>query len=179
MTTLNNPYFDEAKRMPAYGRYDPSVRGFLAEVSLDPAERLISAVKCNHGSGRVGYLAVTSTRVRWLQRLLFKAHDHWPLGTPMVLRGPFPQLIVLGDGAQFQNRGLRTAAFRDFVSLYQTLVEAMRWEDGHAPVEPVPVVLEGAGIASELSALDRLRGEGLLSVDEFEAAKSKLLGMGA
>jgi hypothetical protein len=134
-----NPYLDRLAQLPAYGRFDSPVLRYLAEVSLDPEEEVIASVKCNHGQGKVGHLAITTHRLRWFQRLLTKTHDHWPLAITVVLQHRLPPVIALASGDLFQSRSLNPRAFKDFVGLHQQLLEALRWDSEHADAEPVRI----------------------------------------
>lgn len=176
-----NPYHDRLHHLPAYGRFDPKVPSYLAAVTLDPEEEVIASVRCNHGQGHVGYLAITTSRLRWFQRLLTKTHDHWPLATTMVLAHAFPAVIGLAGGELFQSRSFSPTPFKEFVGLHQQMVEALRWEIEHAEVEPVPVVMAGhdPSLSRELDRLADQLERGVLSPGEFAAAKRRLLGLSA
>lgn len=177
--TTTNPYYDRLQHLPAYGRFDPKVPGYLAEVTLDPEEAVIASIKCNHGQGHLGHLAITTTRLRWFQRLITKTHDHWPLPTTMVIRRGIPTVIELATGDLFQSRAVSPTLFKDFVGLHQQLVEAMRWEVEHGEPDPMPVVMtgEGASLSHELDRLGQQLAAGVLTPAEFAAAKRQLLGL--
>lgn len=176
-----NPYRDRLQHLPAYGRFDPKVSGFLASITLDPEETVISSVPCNHGQGHIGHLAITNRRLRWFQRLMIRTHDHWSLETTMVVRRALPPVIELASCDLFQGRGLSTRPFKEFVGLHQQMVEAMRWEIDHAEDEPVPIIVTGYDerLSEELDRLARQVERGVLTAAEFGAAKSRLLGLSA
>ncbi|MDQ6945484.1 MAG: hypothetical protein M3256_04260 [Actinomycetota bacterium] len=177
--TTTNPYYDRLQNLPAYGRFDPKVPDYLAEVTLDSVEAVISSIKCNHGQGHLGHLVITTERLRWFQRLLTKTHDHLPLTTTMVLRRCLPPVIELATGDLFQSRAVSPRLFKDFVGLHQQLVEALRWEAEHGQPDPVPVVLASpaASLSQELDRLSAQLATGVLTPAEFAAAKRHLLGL--
>jgi hypothetical protein len=126
-----NPYLNALTRLPAYGKYDPSVLHHLAEVSLDPEEEPLASIKCNHGQGRVGHLTITNRRLRWFQRFPRRGHDYWDFDVTLSVRRSFPPVLELASGELFQARGLSPEPVRQFAALHQHVVEALRWEAEH------------------------------------------------
>jgi hypothetical protein len=175
---MPNPYIETIERHPGYGRYDAKVPDILRQATLDPDERPISAVKVGHGQGHIGLLILTSQRIRWIEKFPRRTHDHWPLEFGVVLHRAFPPVLLIPpSGDLFQGRDLFSSSYKLFVALSQLMAESIRWEAEHAAVEPVPVIIQGASgsLTDELERLAQQVEHGLLTPDEFTAAKQRLL----
>jgi hypothetical protein len=170
------PYDDHVRDLLTQVGTDPKVSGFLAEASPDPEEHVLASIKCMHGQGSRGHLAITTHRIRYFQRFVFKSHDFWPLATTMVMEKPFPPIIVLGGRELFQGN-LDPRPMKAFVSLHQQMVEAMHWEAEHTPDAPVPVVITGSlSLSEDIDRLHQQFLDDLITAEQYEAFKRKLLG---
>lgn len=78
-----------------------------------------------------------------------------------------------GTGDQFQTYRARA---KPFAALYGVIVEAMAWEAAHANEAVLDAVTSPQpSLADELRELAALHQQGILTADEFAAAKQKLM----
>jgi hypothetical protein len=81
-------------------------------------------------------------------------------------------VIRTQEGEQFQARWGKVKQFRE---LYNAMQHAAAWDVEHKP-QPTPVVVQNApGLSDELEKLAALRAQGVLTEDEFQNAKQRLL----
>src|ERR1700760_1538275 len=72
-----NPWLKKLFAMSSYGRVPAAALQLLREVSPDPDEQLLAAVKCEHGRMRRGYLLATNKSLRWVRTFPSRAEDAW------------------------------------------------------------------------------------------------------
>ncbi|MDQ4143867.1 MAG: SHOCT domain-containing protein [Actinomycetota bacterium] len=129
----------------------------------------------------IGHLVITTHWLRWLQVFPTKHHDFWPLDTFMEFDGGVMPIIRLGSGHQFQVK--YGAGSKQFVDLYQSLQHAMSWDEEHllvtewndSPSTSTATTGPPGGIVAALEQLVAMRDRGILSEDEFQAAKRRVL----
>lgn len=170
----NNPWLKKVFAMSAYGQAPVKAVELLREVSPDREERIITALRVRHGGMRRGYLIATTTCLRWVQTLPGRSDDYWGYDYKIEIAGGMGQggVIRTPEGHQFQARWGKVKQFRE---LYNAMQHAAAWDAEHQP-QPTPVVVQNAaGLSDELEKLAALRAQGVLSDEEFQDAKRKLL----
>jgi len=169
-----NPWLKEVFGMSAYGQAPTKAIDLLHEVSPDPDERIITALRVKHGSMRRGYLIATTSCLRYVQTLPGRSDDYWGYDYKIEIAGGMGMggLIRTPEGHQFQARWGKVKQFRE---LYNAMQHASAWEAEHKP-QPTPVVVQNtSGLGEELEKLAALRAQGALNDEEFQDAKRKLL----
>jgi DNA-directed RNA polymerase subunit RPC12/RpoP len=169
-----NPYLQKMFSMTEFGRAPGKALEMLREVSPDPDEALLCAIKCGNGMKNHGYLMATTHYLRWVQTFPRRQDDFWPYENPLMLDG---HVLVTPEGLQFQ---APARAARSFAALYRVAQQAWNWEDEHADDEQVavdssPSSVNSSDMAGQLERLGRLFEKGLLTPEEFTEAKTKLL----
>ncbi len=173
----DNPHLQKLFSMEEYGHAPGQALRLLREVSPDPEEEFLSAIKCRHGSTKWGYLILTTNYVRWIQAFPRKQDDFWTYDNPLQTHSG---VIVTPEGLQFQTSGSHA---RRFTALYRVAQQAAIWEMGHPPEEDVVVPVSAPStmpttngdLAGQLERLAQLLEKGLLTPDEFSQAKARLL----
>lgn len=188
----NNPYLERLFDHELYGQIPQSCLGILSELSsFDPEEKLLGALRVRHGQREAGFLMITTHFLRYVKagRLftVLKHDEFWPLSYDIETEGTLgPGVIRTVTGHQFQIWGMKAKKFRDFYHLAQL---AFSWQATEAETQRVALhdaaalatvasvaPASGSGsLAAELASLAELRDQGVLSEDEFAAAKRKLL----
>jgi hypothetical protein len=170
-----NPWLQRLFNMPSYGKVPAEALGLLREVSPDPDERLLAAVKCEHGRMRRGYLLATTKCVRWIRTFPGRGEDAWGYEYKLDYEGLgiTKAVLVLGTGDLFQTYRARA---KPFAEMYKVIQEAMAWEAAHAD-EMIrnAVTAQPPSLAEELRELAAMHQQGILSAEEFAAAKLKLM----
>jgi hypothetical protein len=181
--TTTNPWLNRLFDLPAFGR---APRGSLAafrNVSPDPEEKLLSAIRCWHGPPRFGYLMATTHWLRWVQTAPSRIDEFWSYGYPIEYKrgGIGKAFFATSDGNQFQTAGAMPNEAKNFYELYRVAIQAASWQQSnevHASVEsPAPSHAATEDLAGQITRLSELMEKGLLSEDEYLAAKRKLLGI--
>lgn len=175
-----NPWLRKLFDMPKYGVVPASTPGLLRELSVDPEEKLLAAIKCEHGRMRRGYLLATTGWLRWVRTFPGRADDMWEYSYKLDYQGMSltKAVLVLGTGDQFQT--FRTRA-KPFYEMYRVIQQAMIWESQNADqkiveaAEAASTTSQGPSLTDELMKLVELHTAGVLSDDEFAAAKNHLL----
>jgi hypothetical protein len=170
-----NPWLQKLFSMPNYGAVPTVAIGLLREVSPDRGERLLAGVKCEHGRMRRGYLLATTKCLRWIRTFPGRAEDSWGYDYKLDNKGISltKAVLILGTGDQFQT--YRTRA-KPFAAMYKVIQEAMAWEATHTnEIVLDAVTTPPASLAEDLRELVALHREGLLTPEEFAAAKQKLM----
>lgn len=168
-----NPWLQRLFAMSEYGRVPEAVPGLLREVSPDPDERLLAAVKCEHGRLRRGYLLATTSCLRWIRLFPGRAEDSWGYHCELDYHGLSltKAVLVLSTGDQFQT--YRTRA-KPFAAMYSVIQEAVAWEAAHAD-DQASRGPKQISLADELRELAALHDQGVLTAQEFATAKQKLM----
>lgn len=174
-----NPWLQKLFGMADYGKAPTVAIGLLSEVSPDRDERLLAAVKCEHGRLRRGYLLATTKALRWIRTFPSRAQDSWGYDYKLDYKGISitKAVLILGTGDQFQT--YRTRA-KPFAAMYNVIQEAMAWEAAHANEMVLDAVATpaapSASLAEELQKLAALHEQGILTSEEFASAKQRLVG---
>lgn len=170
----DNPWLLRLFQHRAFGRAPAAAATVLREVSADEDEMLFLAIRVRHGMLRTGFLLLTTHGVRWVQTVPIRSNDYWPLAAGIRMSGALGGggVLHVPTGQQFQ--GLWTQC-RAFVECFQLAQQAAGWAEqaearDAAPPTPAPV----AGLADEVTRLAELHRAGVLTDDEFAAAKAKL-----
>jgi Short C-terminal domain len=97
---------------------------------------------------------------------------------PGLLRGMARTAVVAGTATAVSNRVSRRQAARWDQQGYQQEQQAYQ-QQAYAQPAPAPAADAGAGsdMTDELARLAQLRDQGVLTDEEFAAAKAKLLGL--
>lgn len=170
-----NPWLQKLFSMPNYGQVPTMAVGLLREVSPDPDERLLAAVKCEHGRMRRGYLLATTKWLRWIRTFPSRAEDAWEYNWKLDYQGLSltKAVLILGTGDQFQTYRARA---KPFAAMYTVIQQAMAWEAAHADEMVLDAVTTPApSLADELRELAALHQQGILTAEEFAGAKQKLM----
>lgn len=170
----NNPYLQKLFSMKEYGQAPGMALSLLREVSPDPEEEFLTAIKCKHGALNRGYLMVTTDYIRWIQVFPRRQDDFWTYNDVLDVEHG---VISTSDGNLFQTSRGRA---RKFAALYRVAQQAWLWEEGHTEAEvivpgPLQSVALSADIADQLERIAQLLEKGLLTQEEFAQAKAKLL----
>lgn len=182
----DNPFLQRVFEHKMYGGFPDRCLAMLdALPTVGPDEQLMASLKVRHGQYQRGYLLITTDFLRYVRAgvggALLTTDEFWSLDDPIEFNA-FGEMasLVTTSGDQFQVRSRwKAKAFRD---LYHLLQSAIQWEDSQAE-EVHEAAHHGAvsgpfgGIAEELGKLGHLRDQGILSEEEFVAAKKKLLSM--
>jgi Short C-terminal domain len=173
-----NPWLRKLFERPEYGLVPSAAPHLLREVSPDPSEKLLAALRVKHGAYRRGYLLATSLCLRWVQTLPVKLNEYWPYDYSLELDGAYISggMIRTASGDQFQ---VRYGKAKSFVEVYQIAQQAIAWEESQpvqAPADTIPPAKE-SDLSSQLSALASLHAAGALTDVEFTTAKARLLGL--
>lgn len=170
-----NPWLQKLFSMPSYGRVPTEAIALLRELTPDPDEQLLAAVKCEHGRMRRGYLLATTKALRWVRTFPNRAEDSWGYNYKLDYKGLglTKAVLILGDVEQFQTYKTRA---KPFAAMYGVIQEAMAWGEAHAHETVMDAVTaQPVSLATELRDLASLHTQGILSDDEFAAAKQKLM----
>jgi len=173
-----NPWLQKLFSMPGYGTVPTVAIGLLREVSPDRDERLLAAVKSEHGRMRRGYLLATTKWLRWIRTFPGRADDQWGYDYKLEYKGISitKAVIILGSGDQFQT--YRTRA-KPFVQMVNVIQQAMMWDAAHTDQTVVEAlstpVLPAGSLSEELQKLAEMHQQGILTPEEFAAAKQKLM----
>jgi Short C-terminal domain len=170
-----NPWLQKLFNMPHYGTVPAVALGLLREVSPDHEERLLAAVKCEHGRLRRGYLLATTKCLRWVRTFPNRGDDTWGYEYKLDYKGisVIKAVLILGTGDQFQTYKARA---KPFAAMYNVILEANAWEAGHADEQlALAVTTPAPSLADKLRELAALHQQGVLTPEEFAAAKQKLM----
>ncbi len=124
----------------------------------------------------------TTHWLRWIQTAPSRIDDFWSYDYPIQYKrmGIGKALFVTADGNQFQTVAAMVNDAKHFYQLYRVAVQASSWAQsrGTATVEdPRRVRVDATGdLAGQITKLSELMEQGLLSEDEYMAAKRILLG---
>jgi Short C-terminal domain len=177
----SNPWLQKLFAMPSYGRVPVTAINLLREVSPDEEERLLTAMKVHHGALRSGYLLATTKYLRWIQTFPTRQEDVWGYDHKLEYKGIGLGLtrgvIILASGDQFQTWRARG---KPFAQMYSIILQAVVWEASNADQTVVAAISRppqspSASIADELRKLSEMRDHGILTSEEFAAAKQKLV----
>lgn len=188
----DNPYMNRLFAHELFGRVPEGCRDVLSELSTaHPDELLVTAMRVRHGQGEGGFLMVTTHFLRYVKAgrvvTFLKKDELWPLDVGIEAEGMLgPGVIRTESGHQFQIWGVKAKKFVEFVRLAQLALSWDANEDASdrqmlhdaaamATVTTASAPGGGGGLAAELAELARLRDAGVLSDEEFAAAKRKLL----
>jgi hypothetical protein len=170
-----NPWLQKLFSMADYGKVPVAAVGLLREVTPDLEERLLAAMKCEHGRLRRGYLLATTKCLRWIRTFPSRADDSWGYDYKLEYKGISltKAVLILGTGDQFQTYRTRG---KPFVGMYNVIQEAMAWEAAHAD----EMILDAAvatpsSLSDEIQKLAAMHEQGILTAEEFAAAKQKLM----
>jgi multidrug resistance efflux pump len=96
-----------------------------------------------------------------------------------LLRGMARTAVVAGTATAVSNRVSRRQADRWQQQEYAQQAEYAQQQAAYAapPPPPAPAGTGGSDVTAELERLAGLRNQGVLSDEEFAAAKAKLLGL--
>jgi multidrug resistance efflux pump len=95
-----------------------------------------------------------------------------------LLRGMARTAVVAGTATAVSNRVSRRQAERWQQQDYAQQAEYAQQQAAYAPPPPpAPAGTGGSDVTAELERLAALRNQGVLSDEEFAAAKAKLLGL--
>jgi hypothetical protein len=174
-----NPWLQKLFSMPTYGTVPATAIGLLREVSPDRDERLLAAIKTQHGRMRRGYLLATTKWLRWIGTFPTRQDDLWAYDYKLEYKGASltKAVITSVSGDQFQTWRTRG---KPFVEMYNVIQQAMAWDAAHADQIVVDAALTSAtapsgSLADELQKLAEMHAQGILSPEEFTAAKQKLM----
>lgn len=173
-----NPWLQKVFSLPAYGRVSAQAVELLREISPDLSERIVATLPTRHGRWRRGYLIATTRCLRYIQVLPTRNDDFWDYSYKLEVRGGIGLggVIETVDGHLFQTRYGKARKFRD---LYAAMQHATAWEVENAP-QPVVVqqaqVADGLSLSTEIERLGALLAQGLLTEQEFQAAKRRVIG---
>ena len=188
----DNPYMNRLFAHELFGRVPEACRYVLNELqTAHPDELLVTAIRVRHGQGEGGFLIVTTHFLRYVKAgrivTFLKKDELWPLDVGIEAEGLLgPGVIRTQTGHQFQIWGVKAKKFVEFFRLAQL---ALSWDANEdateremlhdaaaiATVTTASAAPAAGGLAAELAELGRLRDAGVLSDDEFAAAKRKLL----
>lgn len=174
-----NPWLRRLFGMTEFGNVPGRAIALLGEVSPDPEERLLGAVRTQHGRYKRGYLLLTTQWLRWIQTIPTRTDEYWSYDYSLEISGGpvVGGVLRTPDGNQFQ---VRWAKAKDFAEVYRIVQQALIWDSDHAVV-PSPAPPSAAGgahddLVGQLERLAALKRDGVLSEEEFIAAKRRLLG---
>jgi hypothetical protein len=170
----DNPHINRIFQSQAFGQVPMKAVELLEKVSPDSNELLVYAVRTRHGQWKRGYLLLTTRGVRWVQTLPVFAEDLYSFDWKIEYKrlGLLKGLLTTADGDQFQLLATKAKAFRD---LFYQLAQAGEWQVASDSESAQEAVQQG-DLAGQLRELSDLHGQGVLSDDEFAAAKARLLG---
>jgi multidrug resistance efflux pump len=95
-----------------------------------------------------------------------------------LIRGMARTAVVAGTATAVSNRVSRRQAERWQQQDYAQQAEYAQQQAAYAPPSPpAPAGTGGSDLTAELERLAGLRNQGVLSDEEFAAAKAKLLGL--
>lgn len=176
-----NPWLGKLFAMPGYGDIPPKAIEALRSVSPDPGERLVAAIECQNGPMRIGWLLATTKMLRWVRRLPTRAEDMWGYDRKVAASSMGPGGILHVCDLNFQCKGMFSGkAAKRFVEAHNAMQQALAWESDHTDKQVVTAITEprggGASLAEEIQQLADLHEQGVLSAEEFAAAKQKLVG---
>jgi hypothetical protein len=171
-----NPWLRRVFSLPAYGKTPAGAVQALRRVSPDPDEHVVAGLRASHSRSRRGYLIATTKLLRWVQTFPTASDDFWDYG--LKIEVPASGILELGSGDLFQVRWGTAKRFRE---LHAAMQQAVAWEaENTTPQVTVVETLRANGTASsigdELEKLASLRERGLLTDEEFSAAKRSVLG---
>lgn len=160
---------------------DKQTNKFLDEVveHLLPGENVI-AQSIGVGSKRSGKtfsggLALTENRLIFIGRALTeKLVDSHPLDTTTGItttHGAIVGELGIKNGLSFEEYKIPRKAMDDFVSTIRRVADSRRGSTDATPAAPA-----STSVSDELVKLAGLYAQGILSDDEFAAAKSRLIG---
>ena len=173
-----NPWLQKLFNMPNYGTVPAVAVGLLREVSPDSDERLLTAIKAEHGRMRRGYLLATTKWLRWIRTFPGRADDQWGYDYKLEYKGISltKAVIILGSGDQFQTYRSRA---KPFVQMVNVIQQAMMWDADNTEQMVVDAMATSApppsSLAEELQKLADMHQQGILTPEEFAAAKQKLM----
>jgi hypothetical protein len=173
-----NPWLQKLFEMPAYGTVPSVALGLLREVSPDHDEVLLAAIKVQHGRVRRGYLLATTNWLRWIGTFPTRQDDLWSYDYKLEYRGLSlaKAVIILASGDQFQTWRVRG---KPFVEMYNVIQQARVWNTANMDQIAVDAIAGRAApsaesLAEELRKLSEMHQQGILTAEEFAAAKQKL-----
>lgn len=138
----------------------------------------VYGVKCDPPTGTsgkvAGALAVTNRRIVFAGRSIASRLNHsLPLNTVTSVelnKGVMFTHIKVTLAGSYENYLVKYLEAEDFMAETQAALMKV-----HAPVAPSPEGSSSASMADELSKLSGLRDQGILSDEEFQVAKQRLL----
>ena len=139
----------------------------------------VYGVKCDPPTGTsgkvAGALAVTNRRIVFAGKSIASRLNHsLPLNTVTSVelnKGVMFTHIKVTLAGSYENYLVKYLEAEDFMAKTQAALMEV-----HAPVAQPSAATGAASVADELSKLSGLRDQGILSDDEFQAAKQRLLG---
>lgn len=175
-----NPWLNKVFAMPAYGRVPTRALDLFREISPDPSERVVAALRTRHGQWRRGYLIATTTCLRYIQTLPTRNENFWSYDYKIDVHGGIGQggIIETESGDLFQTRWGKAKHFRE---LYSAMQHAAAWEaaNGGRPeaevVSRAPEPTPPQSLSGEIERLAELHARGVLNDDEFQLAKRRVI----
>lgn len=186
-----NPFLLRLFDHELYGQVPDGCRGLLEQLTTSyPDEKYLTAIRVRHGRQN-GYLMITTRFMRYVraERLMSfmyeKKDEMWSLEYDITAEGRALGVIETSTGHLFQIWGLKAKKFTEFHRLAQ---HSLAWEaerevgERHSLRDAAAATALGqqpashGSLAAELAELAQLRNDGVLSEEEFAAAKRKLLG---
>ena len=179
--STENPWLQQLFAAPEYGEISPKAIEALRSVSPDQDEQLVAAIECMNGPMRIGWLLATTTCLRWVRRRPTRAQDAWDYGWKVSASSMGPGGILHVGDLIFQCAGMFSAkSAKRFAESHRAMQQALIWESTNTDARVVAALTEppstGASLAEEIRQLADLHQQGILSDEEFSAAKSKLVG---
>jgi hypothetical protein len=176
-----NPWLSKLFAIPEYGDIPRKAVDALRSVTPDSDEQLVGAIECQNGPMRIGWLLATTKNLRWVRRLPTRAEDMWPYDQKVSASSIGPGGILHVGDLNFQCKGMFSGkSAKRFVEACRAMQQALVWESDHTDKQVVTAITThpsgGGSLAKEIQELAALHEQGILSADEFAAAKQKLVG---
>ena len=150
------------------GDLDAATQQRLSAVA--PGERLIKAVRCAHGGNNFGWLVATDSHIWWFATTMLNRGEEteFPYDAAIDIIKPTEistdRRLVIG-GALFAMSKEDAEAMAVVLRRQRGILQSQN------SAEPTG----GVSAADELAKFARMRDEGILTAEEFEAKKRKLL----
>ena len=130
-----NPYLERAFAHPAFGSVPSGCLEQLDSIStVHPDEKVLTAMRVNHGIGEQGFLILTTHFLRYIKagRLItvLKKNDFWSLDSRVTLEGsPILGVICTASGDNFQAQGRSRKNAKEFFELYELAALSLQWTE--------------------------------------------------
>lgn len=184
----SNPWLKKIASSPMYGKVPENIVELMKRVSADPKEKVISAIWTWHGVMEQGYLVITTEYLRWIRIFPSGNEDEFfnfgqsmdKYGDNALTDAPIVGTVLNVAGLQFQVKFNKNAA-REFKQLYGVVQQTLMHHGSnqeHSPEHEKEKHIErktSGGVADELEKLAALHKQKILTDEEFQSAKQKLI----